>query len=245
MTDHSEQTTPDRPLQSPRAIGFIVLLAAVIVLATAGIAAAASSNSQSDETAVNSSSFAAGSQGEDCGYTITLASGESAQDVAASLSGNADAVIDHNGVEITVADESGRTRVGAMFAATTYVTVEASEDHRAALIDALKKVIDEDDDWWFEDDIDLSAEFSGQECDASRFDHHDFSKEDLANTNATLDLDTGDGKCQLKSHIGKNGFDWKDFDFRDLSLDIDDENDTFTISLDSDQAQISFGCSDS
>lgn len=244
MTTNYEQTTPNPKPGRPRAIGFVALIAAAIVLATAGVAAAASSNSRPDETASIAQEAWARST-EDCSYKIAVASGASSEGAAAAMSERASSIVEHGGNEISVADDLDRTHIGVMFGTATYVTIEIDAAQGAEVLDAIKDAIEEDDDWWLDDEVDLTAEFAGEECDFSRFDHDDFSVDDLANTHATVDLDTGDGKCQLKSHIGEDGFDWKDFDFGDLSLDIDDENDTFTISLDSDQAQISFGCSDS
>jgi len=221
--------------------------AAIVSISIAG-AAAASSSARPTATASPSvvlprTSNVAAIDDTDCMYSVTVAGGKASHELSAATSTDATESIVHKGAALSIVDEQDRVSVGAMFSEATYVVIEVDQARRSHVIDAVTEAID-DPDSTYDDDADFTAEFQGVECDLGIALEDGIDTDDVIHGEATFDLTTDDGHCELNAEFAEEGFDWEDIELGDLDLIVDEVNDTFTISLDTNQGEFDLGCSD-
>jgi hypothetical protein len=221
--------------------------AAIVSISIAGVAAA-SSGARSTTTAspsvgLSRTSDTAAIDATECTYSVTVAGGTESHELSTALSTEATESIDHNGVELSIVDEQDRVFVGAMWSEGTYVVVEVDQTRRSDVIDAVAEAID-DPNWSYEDDADFTAEFQGVECDLGTALADGIDTHDVIHGEASFDLETDDGHCQLSGEFSEQGFDWEDIELGDLHFSVDETNDTFSMSLDTNRGEFDVSCSD-
>ncbi|MEP1124620.1 MAG: hypothetical protein ABJH68_12100 [Ilumatobacter sp.] len=225
-----------------------LIAGAAIVSISIAAAADASSGTRSTASATQSSDIArtsdvAAIDDTDCMYSVTVAGGNASRELSAAMSTEATESIVHDGVELSIVDEQDRVSVGALWSAATYIVVEVDQTRRSDVIDAVTVAID-DPNVSFDDDADFTAEFQGVECDLGVALGEGIDPDDVFHGEASFDLTTDDGHCELSAEFTEEGFDWKDIHLGDIDLGVDEVDGTFTISLDTNGGVFDLGCSD-
>jgi len=221
--------------------------AAIVSISIAGVAAASqdarSTAAATRSVALSRTSSVVAIDDIECMYSVTVAGGKASRELSTAISTEATESIVHNGVELSIVDEQDRVSVGAMWSEATYVVIEVDQTRRSDVIDAIAEAID-DPNWSYDDDADFTAEFQGVECDLGIALEDGIDTDDVIHGEASFDLETDDGHCELSAEFSEEGFDWEDIEFGDLDLSVDEVNDTFTISLDTNRGEFDLGCSD-
>lgn len=248
MYEHPKSTRSAKPVRRT-ATRWAPLLAgaAIVSISIAGVAAASSGTrsiaTASPSVALSRTSNAAAIDDTECTYSVTVAGGKASHELSTARSTEATESIVHNGVELSIVDEQDRVSVGAMWSEATYVVIEVDQTRRSDVIDAVAEAID-DPNWPYDDDADFTAEFQGVECDLGVALADGIDTHDMIHGEASFDLETDDGHCELSAEFSEQGFDWEDIELGDLHLSANEVDDTFTISLDTNQGEFDVGCSD-
>lgn len=247
MYEHPNSPRSARSLRQNATRWAPLIAGAAIVSISVAAVADASSGTRSTATATQSSDLArtsdvAAIDDTDCMYSITVAGGNASRELSAAMSTEATESIDHDGVELSIVDEQDRVSVGALWSPATYIAVEVDQTRRSDVIDAVTEAIDDPDEAF--DDADFTAEFHGVECDLGSALEDGIDTDDVIHGEASFDLTTDDGHCELSAEFAEEGFDWEDIHLGDFDLSVDEVDDTFTISLDTSGGEFDLGCSD-